>query len=71
VTIPGRMLKLAGKADKVKLTIQVLKILLVLSFVTVKSIYVQIGHHVMQGLAETQWGSARPMLPNLLLPAKG
>jgi hypothetical protein len=32
------MLKLAGKGDEVKLTIQVLKIALVPSFVTVKSI---------------------------------
>ncbi len=38
MTIPGRMLKLAGKGDEVKLTIQVLKIALVPSFVTVKSI---------------------------------
>ncbi len=54
-----------------KLTIQVLQMLLVLSFVTVKSIDARIDHHVMQGLAETQWGANAPMLPNVLPPAKG
>jgi hypothetical protein len=57
------MLKLAGKGDKVKLTVQVLKIAIVLSFVTIESSYAQSDHHVMQGLAETQWGAAPPMLP--------
>ena len=64
------MLKLAGKGDEVKLTIQVLKIALVLSFITGKAIDAQIGHHVMQVPAETQWGAAAPMLPNVLVPAK-
>lgn len=63
MTIPGRMLKLAWEGDEVKLTIQVLGIALVLCVIAVKSAYAQTDHHVMQGLAETQWGPAPAMLP--------
>jgi len=47
----------------VKLTIQVLEIALVLGIVTVNSGYAQNDQHVIQGLAETKWGAAPPMLP--------
>ena len=46
-----------------KLTIQVLKLALVPNSVT--------DHYDVQGMAETRWGTAPPMLPNVLPAVKG